>query len=838
MKSMSSCISNSGSISRVRLAALTTCAIGAAMSFGAAPALAQEADNEADAAQSGGLNVIVVTARKNEESLQEVPVAVTAVGGAQIDAFELDKAQEIATRVPSLAVAVGGSGGGASISLRGIGSSSISAAFDSAVALNIDGVVTNSARLVQNSFMDLEQVEVLKGPQSLYFGKSASAGVLSFKSRDPGDTFEAALNASYEFEEDGYVVDGFLSGPLSEDVGARLAFRYNKANEVMINDFPGAANPDIGEESFDARFTLAFEPTSRFRANIKVAYSAYENDVSQLFFDMGCAVPGSPSPSLYSPLLPLLNPALAPLAINQQIYECGDRNQIYTHAEQSPIEAAQMPRNNGGVPYADVENVFGRLLLEWDVTDSLTISSVTGLVDLHSEEAAAYSRTTEGGGWGTPINDRESFSQELRLASDFDGPFNFQLGAFYEDRTIYFQTGQTAFGATLALATLFPLTGGAAGPFGAFGAGGADPATGNTYDWEYIQRTTSETLSAFVSADLELTPELTLSGGVRWTDERKRGQFTVPYTHGFLQAIGFTVPNGAQSPVLEFDDENYSPEVSLRYQINPDVNIYAAYKSGFKSGGIDNSALPTLSTFNAITACAPAFNPDTCEVIFDSETSKGFEAGLKSELFGRSLRLNVVAYRYKFNNLQNQQFIVTQTLFRTFNVGEITTQGIEADFLWKPLDAEDLTIYGAVGYLDSEFTEDFVNSSGVNLNGQRPASSPKWSGNVGADYFTLLGNSGLKLGLGANFSFTGSRFGNDAQAVRTLDDPYQSLDLRASLGAEDDRWSVSVIGSNVTDEIWNVTSGSRPFAAPGAPSDLSLRQNRGRQVFVKVGFRY
>lgn len=173
---------------------LVTAALGVLGFAGTAQAQEQSdvtaTSDNATQDQRRQLQTVTVTARKQQESLQDVPVAVSTVGGEELEGFELDKAQEFATRVPTLSITPGGSGGGGSIRLRGVGSSEISAAFDSAVALNFDGVVANSARLVQNSFMDLEQVEVLKGPQALYFGKSASAGVISFKTKDPGDTFE------------------------------------------------------------------------------------------------------------------------------------------------------------------------------------------------------------------------------------------------------------------------------------------------------------------------------------------------------------------------------------------------------------------------------------------------------------------------------------------------------------------------------------------------------------------------------------------------------------------------------------------------------------------------
>ena len=153
---------------------------------------------------------IRVVARNVEESLQEAPVAVTALGEDTLEVFRIDEATDLLSRIPALNVSVGGSGAGAQITLRGVGSSFISNAFDSAVALNYDGVSVSTQRLLQSAFFDVEQVAVLKGPQSLYFGKAASAGVLSLRSANPTEEWEGSLKTSYEFEEENEKCELFI----------------------------------------------------------------------------------------------------------------------------------------------------------------------------------------------------------------------------------------------------------------------------------------------------------------------------------------------------------------------------------------------------------------------------------------------------------------------------------------------------------------------------------------------------------------------------------------------------------------------------------------------------
>jgi iron complex outermembrane receptor protein len=149
------------------------------------------------------MEVVTVIARNYKESLQDVPVAVTTIGEDAMNAFRIDEATDLVSRIPALNVSVGGSGSGAQITLRGVGSSFISNAFDSAVALNYDGISVSTQRLLQSAFFDVEQIALLKGPQSLYFGKAASAGVLSLRSANPTDEWDYGAKTSYESQEEG-----------------------------------------------------------------------------------------------------------------------------------------------------------------------------------------------------------------------------------------------------------------------------------------------------------------------------------------------------------------------------------------------------------------------------------------------------------------------------------------------------------------------------------------------------------------------------------------------------------------------------------------------------------
>ena len=268
--------------------------LGLGMVFSAPAALAQD---NGPATSNSNVDVVTVTARKQAESLQTVPVTVTALGEETIDRFAYDKVADLTSRIPTLNVQVGGSGSGGQITLRGVGSSNISAAFDSAVAFDFDGVQISTMRILQSAFFDVEQIEVLKGPQSLFFGKSASAGVMSLHSANPTDEWEFSGKLGYEFEEEGITAEAVISGPISDKAGFRLAARFNDINKLVRNS-ADVANPKRGEENLNLRATFQLDPTDNFSANLKLNYVKQTNDGSFRWAAIDCGPNGIADPHL------------------------------------------------------------------------------------------------------------------------------------------------------------------------------------------------------------------------------------------------------------------------------------------------------------------------------------------------------------------------------------------------------------------------------------------------------------------------------------------------------------------------------------------------------------
>ncbi len=831
-----------------------------------APAYAQDADDELDEA-----NIITVIARKNEESLQDVPVTVTAIGRDTLDRYQVDEIADVTSRVPSLVIQVGGSGAGGSVNLRGVGSSAISAAFDSAVAFDIDGVQISTSRLVQAGFFDAQQVDVLKGPQSLFFGKSSTAGVFSIRSADPTPDWEIGGKAAYEFEEEGYTIGGYISGPLTETLGIRLAGQYNDVDEFnkVQPGTPAAINPR-GLTNLVTRLTLDWEPSDIFDANLKVSYIRNTNDGSNLLRDQDCGPNGVADPVI------IAGGATA-IANNA---DCNIGDSLFPQVDATPIQGVfgQAPfQNRGAAEFAarngaafGITNIyFGRLKFNVDISDSLTLSSTTGYLDFASLDRDVFSFVGSGtaqfaGPAATPFlqnflatnpdfpntpatplgvggnladNQTRQLTQELRLASDFDGPFNFQVGAFYETREIEFNSSEQALNIVLTV--------------------GPDPfGTGNTFDYHRQHETDTEAFSLFGSVDFDFSDRLHLTAGVRWTDEQKSNTIRIPFISPVLTGIAggaLFVGSGFVSNPIEFSDSNFSPEASLTYNVTDDINVFAAFKTGFKSGGIDNSALPGaglggIGNLAINPATGNTFDADaTAGLIFDSETAIGGEIGIKSQFADRALTVNATAFYYIYDDLQVQLFNAVAIQFNTFNAGELTTQGIDVDWSWLT-PVEGLRLSGAMAYLDSTFTDDFFGTDGTNFDGRAAPRAPDFSGNIAADWFIPVGDS-FELGLSGNVAYSGSYFTGQSTANDIVQDDFITLDGAISVGDPDGKWKLSLVGSNLTDEQFITSAGPRPFlnGPVGAPTsfvgigpgdDQTVTLTRGRTVSAEISFKF
>lgn len=798
-----------------RLAAALACGVSSA-SVAYAQTTSEVTSRTGDARVE---NEIVVTARIKEESLADVPVTVTVFDEGALQRYGTENIQTLAAQVPNLVINQTGIGGGANVYLRGVGSSPVSGAFDQSVAFNIDGVVNNIGRLIQVGYLDMEAVEVLKGPQSLYFGKSTTAGVISIKTKDPTPDPEMILRAGYEFATQEPSALLIASGPLTDTLGARLVVGYSKAKQITHNTAP-VLDPNLGDESLNGRLTLKWDPSETFEVTGKITLSRYKNDNPYFARQRICANPaiGSQPTAIPSPQSPAI--------VLQGASDDCRLNRTISALDVNTTLTSGMPRGDDGQPFTETDAVLASLQMRWNLTDALVLRAVTGYAEVDNLLLVAADQNA-GTFVGLQRELKRSFSQELNLISDFSGPINFTGGVFFSDLKHVSDNYQAALNLALLL--------------------GPDPFTGNGYEWQKLHVTDGKTYSAFLSAFYDITDTIQLSGGVRYTKEDKRGRIDIPYLSPFISGGPPFNNVPAQVQGLRYKDDNLSPEVAVNWEISNDVSVFASYKEAYKSGGIDTSALPTNSLAQPIEILNDALT-------FGAERAKGFEVGLKTNILNRALALNLSVFNYRYKGLQTQQFDFTQFQFVTLNASLVQVRGLEADLSWQtPI--EGLQLRGAFSIIDSEYKESFFNTFGQDLIGKMPVLSAKFAGSGGFTY-------GTEIGSGWEMNLSGDARYNSGYTVAEYLDPLRQnafwlLDSALRVNSPDNRFEIALIGRNLTNKTYATFAipvtgacanfnpanlGVNPAAVCSAPNPMSLDQgvftSYGRQVSLQATVRF
>lgn len=760
----------------------------------------QAAVGSAPAAEetTSGLSDIIVTARRRVESVQDVPVAVQAISAETLERRDLTSLEKIAATTPQFTVARASNGAGAQLTMRGIGSNATSIGIEQSVAIVVDSVYYGQGRIINEGFFDLARVEVLKGPQALFFGKNATAGVISLTTADPGDEREIIGRVGYEFNAQQLYGEAIFSTPLSDTAGIRIALRGSKmwggyytnlatgynytttnaANLVATPRFaPPAAKDQPQEKELIGRVTLKFEPTDRLAVTIKGS-SAYNSTIGNGWN--------------YTPVN-----CVNGRTQNNQAYVC--RRDFIQYQNNMPSALATT------LPYAREDGQLYNKYRSWQTTgtinyalDNVTLTSITNY-NWNNNKFGCDCDFLGASVWATESSSFRAFSEEIRALTDFDGPVNLMVGGLYQHTKRDFYQ-----------AVVF--------------AGSEDTraATENTFiSYAKLSQTKGETLSAYGQAIWKIVPTLEATAGVRYIHETKDSFFTQPYVNAFLTGL-FRPQSAAVNGTLlgnqTFND--WSPDVTLAWKPTPDIMIYGGYKNAYKSGGFSNSAI------NSALAANPA-----ADLQFNPEKGRGFEAGIKTTLADRQVRFNVSAYSFGYTNLQIDYFNAQIFAYVTYNAGRARSKGIETELEIAPRGLDGLTLHGTLNYNRSKYTSFIAPCysgqsialgctmliGGVqfqDLSGVETANAPRWTATAGVAYDTQVGN-GFKLGLNVDTRYSGSYLGSSFGDFRTRQKSYAVLDAGIRFGAENDRWQVAIIGKNLTNHYYLIGGGTAPLTGSG-----------------------
>ena len=733
--------------------------------------------------EQGGLEEIIVTAQKRAEGLSDVPISISAVSGKQVENYGQTNLEQISSSVPNLKITQTAIAN--RIAIRGIASGD-NKGFEQSVAMFVDGVYYGRDQLSRLPLVDMERVEVLRGPQPTLFGKNAIAGAVNITTRSPTDAHEGSVSGLYEFNHKELQLTGVLSGPLSDGVQARVVGYRRSMDGYFHNQELDRDEPNVDE--YYVRGKLEFDKGGPFAAELKLEYADFE-------------MKGQP---------------------RDVFGAVGNYNAVF----QGPFFVSTDPdfiREDNG--YESNNKVFGATLNADLEFGDHTLTSVSSLLDYKTREIVDVDFSGISFLDGTNLReDYRQFSQELRLTSPGAEAFNYIAGVYYQHAKLDVQDF-TLFNPTfLALGA----------PFSALGD------TSN--DRDYTQK--SDLISAFAQGELSVTDQLRITAGARFNHEKKSGSRRLAIVQGPLStapapvvAAVFRALNiEAHSISGKISEDSFNPMVNVQYDATDELMLYASYARGTKAGGFDirSNSLPTSTTV----ARPGAF-------IFEDESADNFEAGLKYK--GRSVAFNVSLYRTDYKDLQVNIFDGTLN-FNVRNAAEARTQGVEADF--RAALAPGLTVSGAVAYLDFKFTNFtdgqcfYLQTPGPNgfcdYSGKRNALSPKWSGNLNVDYTTPV-TSDIKIALNVNADFSSSYIAAVNLDPRTHQDGYVKLGARLALAEVDDRWEVALIGRNLTNQRILQTASSMPLATTitrGAGNAYNGIVDRPRTIAVQLTGRF
>ncbi|UZW53694.1 TonB-dependent receptor [Sphingobium sp. JS3065] len=751
---------------------------------------------------------IVVTARKRDETLISVPVIVSAVRGEELERKGITNLDGLSRIVPQLVIGEGaGSRQGGGIVIRGVAGPDANNLSDQAVSINVDGVQVAKGNVRRMSEVDLAQVEVLKGPQALFFGKNSPGGIISIRTNDPGDRLEAGGTMGYETEAQEMRATAYVSTPLSETLGFRLAGIYSSMDGYFKDISPAGifkvADRSPNAQSYAVRGTMLWNPSDRFSARLKVNYgNAKQNGMtaSTQYTDCPTGQRQSGTPGL----------------------SCNIGTDTITVAGYGPYLATVGGTLNNfrtdGKPHSSQSQILASLELTYDLGEQISLQSITGYYKTRFNSAQVI--------WPDPsvipaaslALASEQISQELRLATDFEGIVNFYGGAFYAHSKDETSSYVWLFGGNLP------------SPFGTL------TSPRQFLNILYGQRGTA--WSGYGQLSLKPTEQFELTAGGRYSYERKR----LPIVRQGIGPNQLILDSSREvaTPFRSDSWRNFSAEVTAAYRPSSDLTIFASYKEGFLSGGFNSSNAPAVT-----------------DLRYKPETIRGFEGGIKAALLDRALRINISAYDYKLTDVQVAGYIgIIATLN---NAGKARTTGIEGEFNYTtPL--RGLRLNGALSYNNGRYTS-FPGAACYA--GQTPAlgctivggvatqdlsdtqlpRAPKWAAATGFSYETPIGGD-LAFGLDGDLTYSSSYLTDPTSAPRGRQADYTLLGGSVRLGAENKRWQIAFIGRNLTNKHVFQFTNEVPFTgggtgtAAGTLSDRYGAIGRGRQLMVQLSVKF
>lgn len=722
-------------------------------------------------ADSLGVGTIVVTARRREESLQDTPISISAVTADALQERGINTVTDIGDFTPNVrfnsSVPISASNATAAIYVRGIGQNDYQLSADPGVGLYLDGVYISRGVGNVLDVLDIERIEVLRGPQGTLFGRNTIGGAVSVVTRKPADELSGRVQLTTG-RYNRVQANGAIDVPIADGVYSSLAFFYHNREGYVDGTLINA--PDLGDtNSLAGRFALRLEPTYNLSINIavdgtrsreesapNVLIEAFENaDAAQIYNGVFSGAPQI-----------CANPANPARLSDARCYNSQWELAPFAHGGTFQTIFPQFD-NFGSRRYqsasdTDIWGVYGTL--EWEISDNISFKSITayrsveGFWTRDADHSPASLVQTKND-WT-----QDQFSQEVQLLGNaFDERLNWVIGAYYAEEE------------------------------------GDHRDVVGLLDAVFLSGATleAESLAFFGQATFEIVENLNLTAGIRWTEDEKtffnNNQFIVaagvftgaplnPDGSGLMDGDPLMGPLGSSATI---SDDAWTPMASLSYRWNDNLLTYISYSEGFKGGGFTQRVFPPLPNI-------PSFRP---------EFSTSYEFGFKSDLFNRRLRINGAIFRNDYTDLQitvNDPTLGFAPIVQ--NAAEARIEGFELELEARPI--EPLRLQAGIGYLDARYIEVDIRgrNAGVTLD-DRLQNAPEWTLSASAAYdIDIIGFGTLTPRVDWSYRST---VANDAvNTPQLIQDGYHLLNASINFLDEDERFGLRFEVKNITNEIY------------------------------------
>jgi iron complex outermembrane receptor protein len=750
------------------------------------------AAQDAADASSQGLEEVVVTAQKRAESLQDTPIAITAISGDQLQQFNRDDVAAIASQTPSLAYSE--AGGESQIYIRGVGSNLFSVGADPSVAINLDGIYLGRSNMGLTQFLDVERVEVLRGPQGTLYGRNATGGAINIYSRMPTESLEgygSVIVGSDERRE----MNAAVGGPLSDNWSFRLAVRGLKDDGYTDNLDPSGGK--IDDNDLQAMRGVIRFAQGAFTATLIGDYSEFDGGNTSI-------KPVNDGIGLAQSAGAVVSPSVHETRLNFPSF---------------------LIWQTGGI----TANV------DWEISDALSLTATLGYREWDSDFLFNTDGTEIEVTRTTQIYDTSQYSAELRLNGEH-GWGKWIAGAYWLDEDKFGGLGLVRAGFTNALANRPP----AIIPSTTF-----PPRT-----FVFLSENEGRASAVFGQLDFELTEQWTLTAGVRWSEEDKDDSTYFVTLLPDTELLGLFSPRplparpSAPGPTNRIDSESWSaftPKVGVQWQPAPEQLYYLSWSKGFKSGG-----------YNAFQTTNPVYDPE-----FIKATELGAKTQWLDDRLRLNGSVFHYDYSdLQVSTFLNSLTLTTNAAEATIKGVEVELQALPVDNLELQVAATFLdakydsftTVFGSCNAANQALDPRCAGRVGqprlVDASGKTLNNAPEFKGTFSANYTIPLAAGG-RISVFGQVSHQGEVFFNADNSASMTQDSYTLVDARIGYETESGAFAVALFAKNLTDEeyfhnIVQFTSTSDTardifnvghalgYPAPGRQWGLELRYNFGR----------